>query len=58
MENAIKQLEEMLSQRGPVDREKLLSLLNNLQKEGLLLKKEYGLSPIDTIGSSLYQVSQ
>lgn len=37
------------------DPQKLSEFVEELKKEGLLIKKEYGLKPLDIIGRQLYQ---
>jgi hypothetical protein len=37
------------------DPQKLSEFIEDLRKEGLLIKKEYDLPPLDTVGRQLYQ---
>lgn len=55
----IQALKKILSSRrilNKEDRENLTNFFKEMQKEGLIIKKDYDLPPLDTIGSEIYQI--
>jgi len=51
-------IEKALSENKRVtaeDPQKLSEFIEGLRKEGLLIKKQYDLPPLDTVGRQLYQ---
>ena len=40
------------------DSQKLSDFLKEMQKEGFIIKKEYDLPPLDTIGREIYQANK